>query len=412
MSDDMKTCGHAAGCGGHNHEQNEQNEQEKLRRCLDRIQHKIIVMSGKGGVGKSTVAVNLAVALSMAGKRVGLLDVDIHGPSIPVMLNLTGEQLAMAGEKMQPVSIGALKVMSIGFLLRDSDEAVIWRGPMKMGVIRQFLTEVEWGDLDYLVIDLPPGTGDEPLSICQTVENADGAVVVTTPQEVSAADVRKSVDFCLKLDLPVLGIVENMSGFVCPKCGEVTEIFNSGAGQAIADKFGLRLLGKIPLDPLVCNAGDSGKPFVYHYSKTAVAKAFETVIAPILTLSEAVNPQPSNNKENKNMKIAIPLADGKLCMHFGHCEQFALIDINVDTQRITANELVTPPPHEPGLLPKWLGEKGVTQIIAGGMGERARQLFASRHIDVVTGAPAEEPEKLVADFLAGTLVTGENACDH
>ncbi len=260
-----------------------------MKHCLGRIHHKIIVMSGKGGVGKSTVAVNLAVALSTAGKRVGLLDVDIHGPSIPTMLNLTGKRLIEENEKIQPVCIGALKVMSIGFMLPEQDDAVIWRGPMKMGVIKQFLTEVEWGELDYLVIDSPPGTGDEPLSVCQLIGDADGAVVVTTPQEVSAADVRKSIGFCGKLNMPVLGIVENMSGFVCPKCGEVTEIFNAGAGQAIADRFRLPLLGKIPLDPAVCKAGDNGKPFVYHFSGTATAKAFEPIITLILALSDKKN---------------------------------------------------------------------------------------------------------------------------
>ena len=407
MSDDVNN-GERSGCGG---ACSEQDEKRMLSECLNRIHHKILVMSGKGGVGKSTVAVNLAVALSMAGKKVGLLDVDIHGPSVPTMLNLTEERLAAKNDKMLPVRIGELKVMSIGFLLREQDDAVIWRGPMKMGVIKQFLTEVEWGELDYLVIDSPPGTGDEPLSVCQLIDHVDGAIVVTTPQEVSAADVRKSIDFCLKLNLPVLGIVENMSGFVCPKCGEITEIFKSGAGEALADQFGLRLLGKIPLDPQVCNAGDSGKPFVYHFSKTATAKAFEPIIAPILALSEKTENSGSSDPERKAMKIAIPLADGRLCMHFGHCEQFALIDVDA-SGIIIGRTAITPPPHEPGLLPKWLAEKGVTQIIAGGMGQRAQELFAQSGIAVVTGAMGDTPEQLVAEFLAGTLMTGTNSCEH
>lgn len=292
MSDYVKDDSQS-GCGGNC---SEQDEKRALAQCLGKIHHKILVMSGKGGVGKSTVSVNLAVALSLAGKKVGLLDVDIHGPSVPTMLHLTGERLTTDDGKMLPARIGELKVMSIGFLLQGQDDAVIWRGPMKMGIIRQFLTEVEWGELDYLVIDSPPGTGDEPLSVCQLIENVDGAIVVTTPQEVSAADVRKSIDFCLRLKLPILGIVENMSGFVCPKCGEITEIFNSGAGETLADKFGLRLLGKIPLDPLVCNAGDSGKPFVYHSSNTATAKAFEPIITLILALSDKKNNKSSIGK--------------------------------------------------------------------------------------------------------------------
>ncbi|MDD3118881.1 MAG: iron-sulfur cluster carrier protein MrpORP [Victivallales bacterium] len=431
MSDHLKEepqcggCAGSAGGGGGNsscrvdHREAE-GETDALRRCLNRIHHKIVVMSGKGGVGKSTVAVNLAVALATAGKRVGLLDVDIHGPSIPTMLNLTEARLTAQGDRMIPVGIGELKVMSIGFLLRERDDAVIWRGPMKMGVIRQFLTEVEWGDLDYLIIDSPPGTGDEPLSVCQLIDDAAGAIIVTTPQEVAAADVRKSVDFCLKLDLPILGVVENMSGFACPECGKVTEIFNSGGGQALADRFGLRLLGKVPLDPLVCHAGDSGKPFIYHFSKTATAKAFETIIAPILALSEhdADNnadhetATSNNHQGNHIMKIALPLADGKLCLHFGHCQQFALVDVDDATRKITGTTLVTPPPHEPGLLPQWLGEQGVTDIIAGGMGQRAQMLLAERGITVITGAAAATPEALVTAYLAGTLATGANTCDH
>ena len=409
MSGNVKECANNSGCGSGCGK----NDQSALQQCMARIKHKIIVMSGKGGVGKSTVAVNLAVALSMAGKRVGLLDVDIHGPSIPTMLHLTHEKISTEDNKILPVCLGELKVMSIGFMLQDHDDAVIWRGPMKMGVIKQFLSEVEWGDLDYLVIDSPPGTGDEPLSVCQLIEKADGAVIVTTPQEVAAADVRKSIDFCLKLNLPVLGIVENMSGFACPDCGKVTEIFNSGAGQIMADKFGLCLLGKIPLDPAICNAGDSGRPFIYHLAKTATAKAFESVIAPILALSEKEQSKPNHLKQEKNtMKIALPLAAGKLCMHFGHCEQFMLIDVDEPTRKITGKTTVTPPPHEPGLLPRWLAEQGVTNIIAGGMGQRAQTLFQERNIAVVVGAPAGEPETLVTDYLSGSLVSGANACDH
>ena len=167
------------------------------------------------------MAVNIAVALHMAGKRVGLLDIDIHGPSIPTMLGLDGKTLQGGANGLLPVDLDGLKVMSLGFLIPDPDQAVIWRGPMKMGVIKQFLKDVDWGDLDYLVVDSPPGTGDEPLSLCQLIGNLDGAVVVTTPQKVAAVDVRKSITFCRQLHVPVLGVVENMSGFVCPKCGKL-----------------------------------------------------------------------------------------------------------------------------------------------------------------------------------------------
>lgn len=410
MSGNVKEDARNSGCGGGCGKQEEQSETQK---CMARIKHKIIVMSGKGGVGKSTVAVNLAMALSMDGRRVGLLDVDIHGPSIPTMLNLTHERICVNDGKIVPISLGELKVMSIGFMLQDCDDAVIWRGPMKMGVIKQFLSEVEWGDLDYLIIDSPPGTGDEPLSVCQLIENADGAIIVTTPQEVSAADVRKSIDFCSKLNMPVLGIIENMSGFACAECGKVTDIFNAGGGQSLADKFGLHLLGKIPLDPAICHAGDSGKPFIYHLAKTASAKAFEAAIAPILALTNNESSKNDSQKQEKKvMKIALPLASGKLCMHFGHCEQFVLVDVDENTRKITGKITVTPPPHEPGLLPRWLAEQSVTHIIAGGMGQRAQMLFQERNIEVVVGAPAAEPETLVTNYLAGTLASGTNACDH
>jgi Mrp family chromosome partitioning ATPase len=190
-----------------------------------------------------------------------------------------------------PIRINGLKVISIGYLMQQRDEAIIWRGPMKMGVLRQFLKDVEWGDLDYLVIDSPPGTGDEPLSLCQLIEDADGAVVVTTPQEVAAADVRKSINFCRALKLPVLGIVENMSGFACPKCGEVTDIFNTGGGERMAQEFGVPFLGKIPIDPAVGAACDEGTPFIQRYAKTKTAGAFENMISLVIEILDSVRKQ-------------------------------------------------------------------------------------------------------------------------
>ncbi|MFA5074174.1 MAG: P-loop NTPase [Nitrospirota bacterium] len=252
-----------------------------LKSRLCRIKHKIIVLSGKGGVGKSTVAVNLATALSRAGKRVGLLDADIHGPSTPTMLRTGDRKVKTDGQCILPMEVGGLKVMSVGFLLENRDDALIWRGPMKIGIIRQFLKDVEWGDLDYLIIDSPPGTGDEPLSLCQMIDDADGAVVVTTPQEVAAADVRKSVNFCRALHLPVLGIIENMSGFVCPKCGEITDIFNEGGGRRMAEEFRVPFLGRIPIDPAVVKASDEGNPFILHHAETATGKAFTDIIVKI-----------------------------------------------------------------------------------------------------------------------------------
>ncbi|NLG02121.1 MAG: Mrp/NBP35 family ATP-binding protein [Lentisphaerae bacterium] len=250
----------------------------KLKARLNRIRRKIIVMSGKGGVGKSTVAVNLAMSAMLAGQRVGLLDVDLHGPSVPTMLGLVGYRLEGGENGMLPVEIGGLKVLSVGFLLQNNDDPVIWRGPMKMGVIRQFIEDVEWGDLDLLVIDVPPGTGDEPLSVCQLIPELEGAVIVTTPQKVAAADVRKSINFCKELGVKVLGVIENMSGFACPKCGEVTPILRANGGRVMANEMGVPFLGSIPIDPLIAESGDDGKAFVESAASSPAAGAFREIV--------------------------------------------------------------------------------------------------------------------------------------
>jgi ATP-binding protein involved in chromosome partitioning len=257
-------------------------QRQMLNKRMCSIKNKILVLSGKGGVGKSTVAVNLATALMLDGMSVGLLDCDIHGPSIPKMLRLEGSQVKSTGDAIAPVELGGLKVMSIGFFLDNAEDAVIWRGPMKYSAIKQFLGEVEWGELDFLIIDLPPGTGDEPLSLIQLIGDAAGAVVVTTPQDVSTADVRRSISFCRQLKLPVLGVIENMSGFVCPHCGKTTDIFKSGGGRRMAEQMGVPFLGKIPIEAGIGESGDDGMPYVYRFSDTPAAKEFKLAVEPIL----------------------------------------------------------------------------------------------------------------------------------
>ena len=250
----MSTCDHnCESCDS------KDNCDHKLIDRMDKIQNKIMVLSGKGGVGKSSVAASLALSLAAKGAKVGLLDLDFHGPSIPTLFGVQGMSLVSDGENMIPLEAKGIKLLSVGFLLEDPDSAVIWRGPMKMGVIQQFLRDVEWGELDYLIMDFPPGTGDEALSACQTVPNASGAVIVTTPQEVSLSDCRKSIDFCRKLNLPILGVIENMNGFVCPKCGEVTPIFSTGGGEKMARTDNLPFLGSLPLDPVYTKNCDEGK---------------------------------------------------------------------------------------------------------------------------------------------------------
>jgi Mrp family chromosome partitioning ATPase len=248
------------------------------------IKNKIVVLSGKGGVGKSTVAANIAMSLALNGYKTGLLDVDIHGPSIPTILGLENAKIQGTEQFILPCAYvhDLFKVISIAFLLNNADDAVIWRGPAKAGIIKQFIENVVWEELDYLIIDCPPGTGDEPLSVIQLLEDVTGAVIVTTPQKLAIADVRKSVNFCEKMEVPVLGVIENMSGFVCPECNKTVDIFKSGGGEQMAQDMNIPFLGKIPIDPNIVEAGDSGKPFIYFYGETQTAKIMEEIIDQIL----------------------------------------------------------------------------------------------------------------------------------
>jgi Mrp family chromosome partitioning ATPase len=258
---------------------------QALREAMSKITHKIVVLSGKGGVGKSTVAVNLAVSLAEKKYRTGLLDVDIHGPSVPGLLGLQGAPVSGSPQgKLLPVEFSDyLKVISIGFLLSDRNDAIIYRGPMKHSVIKQFLTDVDWGDLDYLIIDSPPGTGDEPLSVCQLIADAEGAVIVTTPQEVALSDVRKSINFCHKLNMPVLGVVENMSGFICPHCGKESYIFKKDGGRKMAKEMDVPFLGSIPLEPGIMEQGDAGEPFCLSSSPSVAAESFKNIVEKLTT---------------------------------------------------------------------------------------------------------------------------------
>jgi Mrp family chromosome partitioning ATPase/predicted Fe-Mo cluster-binding NifX family protein len=388
------------------------DEDETLRQRLGKIALKILVLSGKGGVGKSTVAANLAVALAAVGKKVGLLDVDVHGPSIPKLLGLEGRSLEFDGEALKPVlGLSGVKVASLGFLLKSERDAVIWRGPMKYKAIRELLGGIDWGDLDVLVVDSPPGTGDEPLAVAQLVGHPAMAVVVTTPQQVAIADVRRSITFCQQVHLPVLGIVENMSGYACPKCGQATDLFKAGGGPQLAREMQVAFLGKIPMDPSIVDSGDCGVPFVAQAAQNLSTLAFMEIIKPILTqIDPMTKAEPQEN--NTMLKIAIPLAGGRLADHFGHCEQFALIDANPDSKTIVKTTQITPPPHEPGLLPRWLHQQGVQVIIAGGMGQRALTLFAENGIAVKSGASGKTPEELAKSFLEGNLTSGPSACEQ
>ncbi|HXX54648.1 MAG TPA: Mrp/NBP35 family ATP-binding protein [Methanoregula sp.] len=251
------------------------------------VKHVIMVLSGKGGVGKSTVSVNLAYSLSSHGYRVGLLDLDMHGPNIPIMLGIQDHKLAMMGNKIEPVHVtGSLSVISMAFLLPDSSTPIIWRGPMKMAAIQQFLTDVNWGPLDFLVVDLPPGTGDEALTIAQIAPNVRGAVIVTTPQDVATLDARKSAKFVEKLGLPVVGVIENMSGLICPHCGTEIDLFGKGGGKKVAEELRVPFLGAIPLDIEMRKAGDEGRPFVIRRGDSPTWKSVDMVMEALIKAIE------------------------------------------------------------------------------------------------------------------------------
>jgi len=259
----------------------------RLRDSLAKIKHVVIVMSGKGGVGKSTVSSNIAQSLSVMGYQTGLMDLDITGPNIPKMFHVEDDKLTVEDERLIPILVPpSLKLMSMAFLLPEKDSAVMWRGPVKMGAIRQFIEDVNWGDLDYLIIDMPPGTGDEALSIVQLIPKADGVVIVTTPQDVALLDSRKSITFAAQTKIPILGLVENMSGFVCPHCGETTEIFGSGGGETTAKSMNVQFMGRIPIEPQIVASGDAGIPIVIRVPDSLSAKAFKEITEKLIRTVE------------------------------------------------------------------------------------------------------------------------------
>jgi len=252
-----------------------------LKLNISRIKHKIAIISGKGGVGKSTVTVNLAMAFAMNGyvNDIGILDADIHGPCVPKMLGLHGQRLPVGPAGIFPVKgpMG-IKVVSMDFLLENDETPVIWRGPLKMGAIKQFLSDVRWGELSFLFIDLPPGTGDEPLSVMQLIPDLDGVIIVTIPSEVSQVVVKKAVTFARQLGAPIIGIIENMSGYVCPKCGTEINIFREGGGRKIAEDLAVPFLGSIPIDPEICSDSDEGTPFIINHNDSPASRAFTEIV--------------------------------------------------------------------------------------------------------------------------------------
>jgi ATP-binding protein involved in chromosome partitioning len=372
-------------------EQHQSEEDKAICRTLAQIRHKILVMSGKGGVGKSSVAVALALALARSGHKVGLMDVDIHGPNVLRMLGLKEPfDLASAQFQMPPEIFHNFKVISIEAVMRDREIAVIWRGPLKHQLIRQFLTEVQWGFLDYLIIDAPPGTGDEPMSVAQTIPEAK-AVIVTTPQEISLADVRKSINFCQKINLEILGLVENMSGYHCPHCGKDLPLFRKGGGEKTAQAFNIPFLASLPFDPQVVEAADQGQIMELNEEKSPF---FEGLRPMVKYLVKVLPPRAA--REPGELRFAVPLDNGKVAPAPTKAAEIALF--TVKDGAVTNKEILTRPDLDPVNFPIWLENLGVSHL-AGDLSDAAKALLKRKGIEVITFTPDQTPEQVVEGFL-------------
>lgn len=371
-------------------------QDKRLKDQLSKIRHKIMVMSGKGGVGKSTVAVNVAIGLSLQDFMVGLLDVDLHGPSIPKMLGARDLKLTRRPDgRLGAIKYSPnLKFLSIEPLLPAEDSAIIWRGPIKISAIRQFIGDIDWGELDYLVIDAPPGTGDEPLTVAKTIPDAY-ALIVTTPQEVSLIDVKKSIKFCQKVKMRILGLVENMSGFVCPHCGKPLDLFKRGGGQKLAEEMGIRFLGKIPVDPRVVDTGDRGKPIVGAYPESLTAQAFEEVIRNIVSATEEMQ---KDLLEEKFMRLAVPISTPqKFEDNPERFELFALYDI--ENNKILVKDVAKKPQNQD--LLDFLQEQVATHILLPSSSNSLADELSSQGIRVLLTEEKEaNPDNLINTLLS------------
>ncbi len=391
-------------CSGAAKDPSFDEQSQKINQFLQQVDHKIVVMSGKGGVGKSTVAANLAVFLSNQGYKVGLLDVDVHGPSISGLFGLVGLRLNIIGEQIQPhLFTENLEIVSIQGLLDNPDSPLIWRGPAKIGIIRQFLSDVNWGPLDYLIIDSPPGTGDEPLTIAQTVKGCQ-AVIVTTPQEISLADVRKSIQFCHKVNLPILGIIENFSGFVCPTCGSTHAIFKAGGGERTAVAHNIPFLGSLPVDPSVVTAGDAGQTIDSLTSN--IKEEMQHIVNRLLQ-----NIANEKKEADNTMKIALPSRENLIDNHFGHCEYFTVFTVDKNAKAIIAQETIESPVGCgcKSNIAQTLAAIGVKVMLAGNMGEGAVNVLNNAGIEVVRGCSGDV-KTVALTWLAGSLVDSGDSC--
>jgi len=397
------------------------------RKSMAAIPHKMLVMSGKGGVGKTTVAVNLAFAFGRHGLRVGILDTDLHGPDVAFMTGVEGVPGASDGARLRPIEAGGapdlrVRVLSISAFLPGRDSPVIWRGPRKASAIAQLLGEADWDGVDVLVVDCPPGTGDEPLSVAQLVPGA-AAVIVTSPQEVALLDSRKCVNFARALDLRVLGIVENLAGFVCPDCGRRIDLFKMGGGERAAREMKVPFLGRIPITEAMVEAGDSGKPLVVHHPDDPAAKALAAIAGSIeadwRARERADGPADTRGKEDvmQGVKVIAVAAEdelgleGQVSGHFGRCPAYVLVETkgaDVVGSRVVRNPHYGN--HQPGQMPTFIHGLGAHAILAGGMGPRAVDMFHEFNMEVATGAVGKV-RNVVAAYLRGEI-KGIVPCAH
>ena len=367
------------------------------------IKNTVAVMSGKGGVGKSAVTMLLAVVLRRQGFEVGILDADITGPSVPRGLGVSGPIMVGEAGAIPSKSSTGIKVMSMNLILPVEDDAVIWRGPLISSAVGQFYQECEWGSLDYLLIDLPPGTADVPLTVMQSIP-LDGIILVTSPQELSGMIVGKAVSMAEKLDAPITGLVENMSYVTCPSCGERVEPFGASHGEEAARKMGTYFLGRLPLDRTISELADDGRLEEYELPEV------EAVIGEIgrRFSGESRSEEMISKMNGENMKIAIVMSGGEVSTHFGRADEFMVVE--VEGGEIKNREILRAPAHECGALPALFAQNGVASVIAGGIGGGAMQHLESAGIRVYSGAKGS-PEDALGSLLAGTLASSEEICE-
>jgi Mrp family chromosome partitioning ATPase/predicted Fe-Mo cluster-binding NifX family protein len=400
--------------------------QKEAQQKAAAVPHKVLVMSGKGGVGKTTVAVNLAFALAEQGFDVGILDTDLHGPNAAFMAGVEGQGVySTAKGVLEPLRAAkGVRVLSISGFLPSRDTPVIWRGPRKSGAIQQLLGEGDWKGVDVLVVDCPPGTGDEPMSVAQLIPDADGVVVVTTPQEVSLLDSRKCVNFVREIHLDVLGIVENMSSFICSECGHRTELFKSGGGEKAAAQMQVPFLGKVPLTEAVVTSGDEGKPLVVDCPDDPAAKALLSIAGELKKHFEAKKgagkegaSSSTQSKEGGTKRLVAVAANGsegleaEVSAHFGRCPFYVVAEIEGgEIKKVRAEKNPHFESHSPGQVPKFVKELDADVILTGGMGRKAQQLFEKLGVEIGCGASGTVRDAIKA-FLAGEL-SSQAGCSH